>query len=166
MKTDGEHKHAGAQHVGPARTSPYPVSRLAAPHDLVDLAEQVQQADAMLSSVVGGKLEQIAKQIRALQQEAKDALTAAQRDAELHRVPCSFRKRPGQLYHLYERANGQRYFSMLSPEEWGAGCPHRHLGSYRLEYDMAFTPLSEVAGRDEQRRNLAALLPGAEPPTT
>lgn len=163
MATDGERKHDGPQHSGPARTSPYPVSRLAAPHSLVDLAEQVQQADAMLTSVVGGKLEQIARQIRALQQEAKEALTAAQRDAELHRVPCSFRKRPGQIYHLYARPDGRRYFSMLSPQEWGGACPHRHEGSYRLEYDMAFTPLSEVAERDAQRRSLAALLPDQLP---
>lgn len=155
----GQRKHSGPQHDGPARTSPYPVSRLAAPHDLVDLAEQIKQADVMLQSVVGGKLEQIAKQITALQDEAREALAGARRDAELHRVACSMRKRPGKTYHLYERQDGHRYFSMLSPEEWGGAPPHRHEGSYRLEYDMAWTPLSEVAARDERRRTLRAVLP-------
>ncbi|MFO0660974.1 MAG: DUF2452 domain-containing protein [Polyangiaceae bacterium] len=51
----------------------------------------------------------------------------------------------GAIYHLYKRDNGTHYFSMLSPEEWGARCPHTFAGSYRLEVDMSWTPASETA---------------------
>lgn len=123
------------------------------------MAEEIQRADQLLSSVVGGKLEHIARQMRALQQEARETLAQAQRDAALHRASCSFRKRPGELYHLYERPDGQQYFSMLSPEEWGGAPPHRFCGSYRLEANMAWTPASEIAARDREGLQLAAFLP-------
>ena len=140
---------------GPGAASPYPLSRLAPPYELVDIAREIQQADATLGSVTGAKLEMLARQIRALQEQARAVLDAARRDGELHRAACGFRKRPGQVYHLYRRADGTRYFSMLSPEEWGGASPHGFEGSYRLEADMTWTPLDEVEERDAWR----ALLP-------
>ena len=74
----------------------------------------------------------------------------AKRDAQLHHAACNFSKVPGHVYHLYERPDGTCYFSMLSPEEWGAGkCPHEHLGSYQLEYDHSWTPLEQVQKRSK-----------------
>ena len=43
-------------------------------------------------------------------------LEETKRDAELHHAACNFKKRPGQMYHLYRRSNGTTYFSMLSPK--------------------------------------------------
>jgi hypothetical protein len=126
---------------GPQRTAPFPLSRLSAPHELVELAREIEVADSMLQAVVGGKLEVIARQIRALQQEAADTLERARTDARLHRASCGFLKRPGRTYHLYERAPGEAYFSMLSPADWADAPPHPHRGSYRLEVDMSWTPL-------------------------
>jgi Protein of unknown function (DUF2452) len=148
MSDDGYTKHSGSRHEGPARTSPYPLSRLSAPHDLIDVAREIQQADALLGAVTGGKLEIIARQIRALQEHARDLLEAAKRDGELHRAACNFKKRPGQVYHLYRRDDGARYLSMLSPEEWGGSPPHAFEGSYRLEVDMSWTPAEEIDARD------------------
>lgn len=135
VKDDGKHE-------GPARTSPYPASRLGASIRLVDTAREIEQADRMLGAVAGGKLDVIARQIRALQREAQEILERAQRDLELHRAECAFQKRPGATYHLYERANGSLYFSMLSVEEWGGAPPHPHRGSYRLELDQSWTPVN------------------------
>ncbi|XP_063688892.1 uncharacterized protein C1orf50 homolog [Bolinopsis microptera] len=39
---------------------------------------------------------------------------------------------------------------MLSPEEWGGNPPHDFVGSYKLEYDMTFTPLEKVTKRQEE----------------
>jgi hypothetical protein len=130
-------RHDGARHLGPAHASPYPTSRLAPVHDLVDVARQIQEADAMLGAVAHGKLQVIAEQIRALQEQAREVIAAAQRDAGLHRAECRFRKRVGQRYHLYRRDDGSEYFSMLSPEEWGR-CPHMHAGTYELQADMSW----------------------------
>jgi hypothetical protein len=142
----------------PTAGSPFPLSRLSAPHDLIDVAREIQAADSMLSAVVGGKLEQIARQIRALQSEAQRALHEAQRDAELHRARCAFKKIPGHLYHLYQRPDGERYFSILSPDDWGGAPPHQALGSYRLEADMHFTPADDLERREREWTQLRPLL--------
>ena len=142
---DDETTRAGAgKHEGPARTSPYPVSRLAPTHDLVDVAREIQRADTSIGASVNGKLGVIAAQIRALQEQAKGILDDAKRDLDLHRAECNFIKRVGAVYHLYERSNGRLYFSMLSPEDWSGAPPNPHLGSYRLEADQGWTPVEDI----------------------
>jgi hypothetical protein len=136
---------------GPQRSAPYPMSRLAAPHDLVRTAEEIQAADTMIAAVAGAELEGIAQQIRRLQEEAARVLERARRDAALHRAECRFKRRPGQICHLYERTDGRRYWSLLSPEDWRGAAPHRFVGSYRLETDSRWTPVEEIEQRDRER---------------
>ena len=85
--------------------------------------------------------------------QARDVLETAKRDAQLHHAACNFTKVPGKTYHLYEREPGNVqscYFSMLSPQDWGAGkCPHKHMCSYRLEYDHSWTPVEEIERRSK-----------------
>lgn len=140
----------------PQRTSPYPVSRLAPVHDLVDTARQIAEADQVVATVVHAKLEVIAEQIRGLQAQAKAVLEAAADAADLHRAECRFRKRIGAVYHLYTRANGSRYVSMLSPEDWRGEPPDRFEGSYRLETDMSWTPAGEQRASTKALRALIA----------
>src|SRR5687768_16080011 len=107
--SDGDStRHKGGRHEGPASTSPYPMSRLSAPHDLVDTAREIQKADALLSAVTGEKLRLVAEQIRALQSQARELLEEARRSAELHRAECRFQKRVGRVYHLYR--DGERLY--------------------------------------------------------
>jgi hypothetical protein len=120
------------------------MSRLSAPHEIVSMAEEIAAADAMLSAVVGAELETIARQIRALQEQARDALERAQRDAVLHRAQCRFKKQPGRVYHLYRPVDGEPYFSLLSPADWRGAPPHRFEGSYRLGLDMRWTAVVEA----------------------
>ena len=148
MASDGHKRHGGGKHRGEARTSPYPVSRLAGVHDLVDVAREIQQADQMIGSVVHGQLKVVVDQIRALQEQARGLLEQARRDVDLHRARCNFSRRPGKIYHLYRRPDDELYLSMLSPEDWGDAPPHTFEGSYRLEVDMSWTPVEELAQRD------------------
>ncbi len=136
----------GDKHAGPQRTSPYPLSRLAPAHDLVDVAKRIAEADAMVGAVASGKLGVIAEQIRALQDEARRILDDTRRDLDLHRARCSFTRRPGQTYHLYRRADGELWFSMIGPDEWRSATSSEFEGSYRLELDQSWT---RVDGRDE-----------------
>ncbi len=122
-----------------AAASPFPLSRLAPSFDLVDTAREIQDADRMLGAVVGGQLDVIAIQIRALQDQARSLLEKARQAGELHRAGCSFKKRPGAVYHLYRRPDGSSYFSMLSPSEWRGVPPHPFEGSFRLEIDASWT---------------------------
>lgn len=127
--------------LGPERLIPYPTSRLAPRFELVDTALEIARADEALASVTNARLEIVAEQIRALQAKARAILDEARTSAELHRARCSFVRRPGQAYHLYERSSGELYFSLLSLADWGDRAPHRFVGTYRLEADMRWTRL-------------------------
>lgn len=156
--SDDSKKYQGSAHQGPDRTSPYPVSRLAPATELVDLAKQIDQADAMLNTRVSAKLKVIADQVKVLQQEARSILEQTQRDQDLHRVQCNFKRQPGRIYHLYRRDDGRRYFSMLAPEEWRGAPPHEFVGSYRLESDMSWTPAEAIDEPDDTRALVQRLL--------
>lgn len=126
----------------PERASPYPVSRLAPPIDIVDVARQIRDADRTLSMVTEQKLTLIADQIKELQARAHAILEAAELALDLHRVPCNFVKRVGATVHLYARKDGTRLFSIVGPEEWGGSPPFAFVASYRLGADMSFEPTS------------------------
>ncbi len=136
--------HGLKRHQGPDHTAPYPVSRLGAPVDLVDTAREIQEAHRAVGNRTHAKLSVIVQQIRALQEQARSVLEADRQDMELHRARCNFQRRPGAVYHLYRRDDGERYFSMLAPDEWRHGPPHAFEGSYRLEADLSWTPLEAL----------------------
>lgn len=159
MTDDPTKRHDGGLHQGPDHSSPYPLSRMTRTFDLVDVAREIQRADAMTSAVVGNKLKLIADQIRALQDQARGILERAERDAKLHRARCNFSKTPGSVYHLYRRPDGELYFSMLSPADWKGNPPHAFEGSYKLEVDQSYTPLDEVVDEREQEQLARAFLP-------
>lgn len=159
MKNDyKKHEGKGDIHDGHARSAPYPVSRLGASVDLVDLVQQIATADSHINTRVSAKLQLIADQIRHLQDEARDALETAQRDQELHLAQCNFNRIPGKTYHLYQRDDGSSYFSMLGPDDWGSNPPHQYKNSYRLENDMSWTPADQVDVPDDSRELVKRLL--------
>jgi hypothetical protein len=135
-------RDAGPKHEGDARSSPYPMSRLAPSHDLVDVARRIAEADTMIGSVAAGKLRVIAEQIESLKEEARRILEETRKSLDLHRARISFSPRPGGIYHLYRRAeSGELWFSMIAPSEWSGAPPHAFEGSYRLELDQSWTPI-------------------------
>ncbi len=130
------------RYTGPLHAAPYAMSRMAPAFDLVNVAEEIQKADAMLATVTGGKLGVIAEQMRALREQAARLLERARRDADLHRARCRFEKKAGGVYHLY-RANedGALWWSLMGPTEWSRPQPQTFEGTYRLEADMGYTRL-------------------------
>ena len=151
-------KHTGSNHQGTDSTSPYPVSRLAPQVELVDLARQISEADAMVNARVSAKLKVIADQIKSLQAEARSVLEEAQLDQDLHRAECNFKRIPGKIYHLYQKTNGKTYFSMLSPDDWQGRSPHEYINSYRLENDMSWLPVERLDEKDDSRELVNRLL--------
>ncbi|XP_054857449.1 uncharacterized protein C1orf50 homolog [Eublepharis macularius] len=145
-----------------------PVARKADPLDLVALAEEVQKADDFVRANACNRLTVIAEQIRYLQEQARKVLQDAAKNADLHHVACNFVKRPGNVYYLYRRKSGQRYFSILSPKEWGPSCPSEFLGAYRLQHDMSWTPSEDIEKREAELNVLEKLLSqqAALPPCT
>ncbi len=145
-------------HRGPDHSAPYPVSRLAPPIALVDLAREIEKADQMVNVRVSAKLRVIADQIKALQEEARAVLDEARQDQDLHHAHCSFKRLPGHIYHLYQKKDGSHYFSMLSPADWRDSPPHTFVGSFRLETDMSWTPSEKLDTPDDSRRLVKRLL--------
>nr|XP_046167442.1 uncharacterized protein C1orf50 homolog isoform X1 [Oncorhynchus gorbuscha] len=109
-----------------------------------------EQGDDFVRANACNRLTVIADQIRYLQEQARKVLEDAKKDAELHHAACNVVKKPGNMYYLYERPSGQKYFSILSPQDWGAGCPHKPCGAFKLQYDMSWTPLDDVAKKDAE----------------
>jgi hypothetical protein len=145
-------------HRGDARSSPYPVSRLAPAFQAPELAAEIARAESMLSARTGAKLRVIADQIKALQAEARKVLAEAREEQALTHAECAFKRIPGKVYHLYRKASGGSFFSMLSPADWRDAPPHEFLGSYRLEADYSWTPAEQLDQRDDTGALVGELL--------
>lgn len=143
-------KHEGKQHRGADRSAPYPVSRLAPSMELVDLARTISEADNSIRTHATSKLAVIARQIKSLQDEARQILEQAQRDQQLHRARCNCQRIVGKTYHLYRDDRDESYFSLLSPEDWHGQPPHAYEGAYRLESDMSWRALNDACEDDSQ----------------
>ncbi|XP_069466989.1 uncharacterized protein C1orf50 homolog [Ambystoma mexicanum] len=138
--------------------SSYQTNRIGDPSDLVALAQQVQKADEFIRANACNRLTTIAEQIRFLQEQARKVLEEAKRDADLHHAACNVVKKPGNIYYLYMRTSGQRYFSILSPKDWGPSCPHEFLGAFKLQHDMSWTPFEGIEKRDAEINIIDKLL--------
>lgn len=127
--------------------------------DIVALAQQIQTADLAVRNTACSKLSLILEQIRFLQAQAVKILDETETHEQLHHAACNFRKIPGTTYHLYERpSSGQKYFSMLSPSDWGESFSHRYVGSYRLEADNSWTPADEIERKTAEQQWAQRLL--------
>lgn len=152
VKDQPTKKYSGQNVRGAEHASPYPVSRLGAPMSLVDTAAVIQAASETIALRTNAQLEVIVEQMQALQEQAREIMAQASLDVELSRAECRFQRVPGQLYHLYERADGRRYFSMLAPDEYSRGAPHRFVASYRYEHGERWTRADQLESEDRRRQ--------------
>lgn len=141
--TEAQPSSNEAPEATPAHSSTYPVSRLAPAFHAPDLRDQLGRVEAMLNARTSAKLGLIADQIRHLQESARAILHEAEQEQSLHQAQCAFERKPGHVYHLYRKAHGATFWSMLSPADWRGRAPHEFVGSYRLEADYAWTRLDE-----------------------
>lgn len=51
----------------------------------------------------------------------------------------SFEPVIGEVYHLYQRENGETFLSLIAPNE----CNFHHLGSFRLNFDKMWLKIDE-----------------------
>ena len=83
-----------------------------------------------------GQLKLIAKQMVALKNEALGIIEESNIQDELLSIKPSFKIVSGNHYYLYEKINGEKYFSMISPEQWKN--KDKFLGKYLYDYDKKF----------------------------
>ena len=84
--------------------------------DLVELPMQIQKADDFTKASACNKLQVIAEQVKFLHDQARRLLEEAKQGEDLHYLACNFKKIPGNVYYLYQRPSGQKYFSIISPQ--------------------------------------------------
>lgn len=153
--TEGPHKKYAGENVRVAEhASPYPVSRLGAPVSLVDTAKVIQEASETVALRTNAQLAVIVEQMQALQAKAREILEQASNDVDLIHAECRFQRVVGRTYHLYERPNGRRYFSMLAPDEYSNGPPHTFIASYRYDHGESWTRADQAAERDRKRAEI------------
>ncbi|MEM6724754.1 MAG: DUF2452 domain-containing protein [Bacteroidota bacterium] len=68
-------------------------------------------------------LDQIQKQIELLAKQAKAILDRKEVSEKIYLSEMGFEPHVGQIYHLYERKNGQWVLSLVAPHEWGRSMP-------------------------------------------
>jgi hypothetical protein len=154
VSSETDKKYSGENFRGPDHASPYPVSRLGAPVSLVDAAQFIESASSRIALRTNAQLEVIVEQMRALQERARAIIEQASRDVDLVHAECQFRRVAGRIYHLYERRGGQRYFSMLGPDEFGGHSPAGYIASFRYEADESWTRVDEIAARDRRKAEI------------
>ncbi|CAH8461447.1 unnamed protein product [Schistosoma turkestanicum] len=111
--------------------------KLLDPNSLVELAHYVESASSFVSANACSQLRLIVEEMQHLKSQARAILQNAHRDIQLHKLPCNFLKKPGNVYYVYEKSDSSQYFSLLSPTEWD-GCPHKYIGAYKLLPDMSW----------------------------
>lgn len=130
-----------SKYVGPPQGTPYALSTLSAKIDIPDLVKDLDVANKQIATSVSGKLKLIQAQMDHLQREAVRIVERAKQDMELHSIPCSVQKRVGVPYFLYEKETGYRFFSILSPEDWGSMIPGKFQSCWKLEPDMSWSEI-------------------------
>ncbi|KAI6183958.1 putative protein C1orf50-like protein [Aphelenchoides bicaudatus] len=100
------------------------------PNDPVNLLNSIVSSRNIVRTSANAKLASIGQQMDALVEQAKKVMAKCKRDERLHQqVACNFQKKPGATYYLYKKPNdGQEYFSMLSPAEWGSSLKSEYQG--------------------------------------
>lgn len=106
---------------------------------LISLNKDNNEIEAIKSNHANyARLKQIASQIRLLQNEANNIINNSIYQDSLHKIKKSFNLISGNYYYLYEKDNNEKYFSLISPEEYGKTLKHNFLGKYLYDYDKQF----------------------------
>ena len=82
-----------------------------------------------------GKLKLIAKQIKALRNEALEIIDESNVQYELQSLNPSFKLVSGNYYYLYKN-DSKKYFSLISPQQWNN--KDEYLGKYFYDLDKNF----------------------------
>jgi hypothetical protein len=71
------------------------------------------------------QLDQIRKQIELLAIQAQEIHQRKELSMLIYGAKLSFKPEIGQVYYLYEKADGAHMISLISPKEWGASMPFK-----------------------------------------
>jgi hypothetical protein len=103
----------------------------------------------ILEATTNAKLEMLFKQLDYIKKEINGVINEALTNNELNNIKCSFKKIPGNIYHVYRHQNinskkiqdnfDDLYFSMISPFEWNN---KTYVSSFRYNIDGSYTKIN------------------------
>lgn len=80
------------------------------------------------------------KILRFLKKQAIHILNNGVIQNDLIKSECRVVKVQNKVYHQYEKRDGKKFLTILSPNEWGQSCPFKYVGSFKLGYDNIWIP--------------------------
>lgn len=88
------------------------------------------------------QLDQIRKQIELLAVQAHAIQKRKELSLMIYEATLKFKPNIGQVYHLYEKHNGEYMLSLVSPDEWGGAGPFKEfISSVKLLADHTWMEL-------------------------
>ncbi len=129
-----------AHHVGSAIIKP------------LDKGKTKGLAMSAMYEQTGVQLNQLKQQIEVLISQAQSIHDRISVSESIYTAEVGFKAIIGQKCFLYERANGKRVLSLVSPEEWGTKPPYRFVARVSLLSDHTWDVL-EMAEEVEIEQN-------------
>lgn len=85
------------------------------------------------------QLKLLNQQMNLIKQQALDIINDANTQEELHNLKTNFKKTSGNCYYLYQNIeNEEKYFSLISPSEWGYKYNDTFIGKFYYDFDKTF----------------------------
>ena len=112
-----------AHHVGSAIIKP------------IDKGRAKGLAMSAMYEQTGTQLTQLKRQIELLIGQAQTIHDRIEVSESIYTAEIGFEPNVGQTCYLYERANGQRVVSLVSPAEWRKAPPYTYVATVRLLSD-------------------------------
>lgn len=89
------------------------------------------------------KLQTLVRQMLFIKEEINDIIQESMINNELDKISCKFKKIPGNYYYLYQKKEGDKFFSMLEPNIWNFSDKNIFLGKYKYNYDLSLTLMQD-----------------------
>ncbi|MFM7032864.1 MAG: DUF2452 domain-containing protein, partial [Bacteroidota bacterium] len=82
------------------------------------------------------------RQAEALMEEARRIEERLLLSVQIFQADVNFTPVVGQVYHLYQRANGTKFLSLIGPNQWGSRASSlEHLGTFKHLADSTWEPV-------------------------
>ncbi len=147
-ETQEEHKY----YTGSQAFAPVPLHVGSAIIRPVDKGKIKSTALETVEKQANQQISMLRKQAELIMQQVKDIETRVRIAEEIYAADINFEPVIGNVYHLYEKNEGQRVLSLISPDDWGKKMPFeafiasvKLLGDRTWEILKVGKPLAETA---------------------
>ena len=86
------------------------------------------------------KIKVLFKQMENIKKEIEQIINESLETDDLNNIKCNFKKVPGSYYYLYQKPDGQLFFSILSPNEWNTN--NIFINKYFYDYDLSLIKIN------------------------